>query len=248
RVLEHGEPLELNADTRARLNAGAGDVGISPEDVEDAFHSASTATTLLREIWRRMEEGENRLSDASFRAYRLRDAGDLEGAREEFQKFLSVEVVPLYRKHAEKVLSQLNRLQAVAESGQVDPHLPEPSQVPILLRRVQQGQPLELNEEMRAFLHRAAVDVAIRETEAEQALATPESAGVLLGTVMGRLRDASERLKTALSRMMELRDAGDLEGARQQIRNWLAEEIVPRFRQAAEENLARLDELPPAPK
>jgi DUSAM domain-containing protein len=85
------------------------------------------------------------------------------------------------------------------------------------------------------------------ETETEEALATPESAGALLGQSMGRFRDASDRLKSAMSRMMELRDAGDLEGARQQIREWLAVEVVPRYRRAAEENLAALDEPPPAP-
>ncbi|WP_225411312.1 DUF2379 family protein [Stigmatella hybrida] len=42
-------------------------------------------------------------------------------------------------------------------------------------------------------------------------------------------------------------DAGDLEGARQQIRDWLAVEVVPRYRRAAEEQLAYLDELPPTP-
>jgi hypothetical protein len=47
--------------------------------------------------------------------------------------------------------------------------------------------------------------------------------------------------------MADLRDAGDLEGARQQIRDWLVVEVVPRFRRAAEENLAHLDEPPPAP-
>jgi DUSAM domain-containing protein len=247
RVLEQGEALELSDETRACLHSGAREVGITPEDVEAALRSVSTATTLLREISRRMEDGEKRLSDASFRAYRLRDAGDLEGAREEIKKVLAVEVVPLYREHAGKVLGQIDRLQGVAESGQADPHLPEASQVPFLLRRVQQGQPLELSEGMRAFLRRSAADVGMSETETEEALATPESAGALLGQIMARLRDGADRLKRAMYRMTELRDAGDLEGARQQIREWLAVEVVPRFRRAAEENLAGLDEPPPAP-
>ncbi|WP_225414409.1 DUF2379 family protein, partial [Stigmatella hybrida] len=37
------------------------------------------------------------------------------------------------------------------------------------------------------------------------------------------------------------------EGARQQLRDWLAVEVVPRYRRAAEENLAYLDSLSPAP-
>jgi DUSAM domain-containing protein len=45
--------------------------------------------------------------------------------------------------------------------------------------------------------------------------------------------------------MTNLRDAGDLEGARQQMRDVLAVEVVPRFRQAAEEQLRGLDSPPP---
>jgi DUSAM domain-containing protein len=100
---------------------------------------------------------------------------------------------------------------------------------------------------MRVFLRRSAADVGMSEAETEPALASPASAGVLLGQIMGRLRDASDRLKSAMYRMTELRDAGDLEGARQQIRDWLAVEVVPRYRRAAEENLAYLDSLSSAP-
>jgi DUSAM domain-containing protein len=244
RVLEQGEALELREDTRALLHTGAREVGLSPEDAEDALGSISTATTLLREIWRRMEEGEDRLSDASFRAYRLRDAGDWEGARKELEKVLEVELVPLYREHAEKVLSNIERLRAVAESGQADPHLPEQPQIPVLLHRVQQGKPLELSAGMRAFLRRAAASVAFSEAETEEALGSPENAGALLAKLMGRLRESSERITRALERMSSLRDTGDLEGARQQMRDVLAVEVVPMYRRMAEESLAGLDEPP----
>nr|WP_245767130.1 DUSAM domain-containing protein [Stigmatella erecta] len=100
---------------------------------------------------------------------------------------------------------------------------------------------MELNEGMRTFLRRSAADVGMSEAETEEALASPESAGALLGQIMGRLREASDRLERAMDRMAELQDAGDLEGARQQIRDWLAVEVVPRFRRAAEEQLAYLD-------
>ncbi|MBN1209177.1 MAG: DUF2379 family protein, partial [Myxococcaceae bacterium] len=70
---------------------------------------------------------------------------------------------------------------------------------------------------------------------------------VLLREIVGRRRRGRKRLERALWRMMNLRDAGDLEGARQQLRDLLAVEVVPRFREAAEENLAGLDEPPPAP-
>ncbi|WP_083968856.1 DUF2379 family protein [Hyalangium minutum] len=206
-----------------------------------------TAATLLGEIRRRIDEGSHRLGRAQTRAYRLRDAGDLDGARRQMEKVLAVEVVPHYRRIAESELREATRLKAVVASGQPDPKLSDRAQLPILLHRVQRGQPLELNEGMRAFLRRSAADVGMSEAETEPALASPEIAGVLLGQIMGRLRDASDRLKSAMYRMTELRDAGDLAGARQQIRDWLAVEVVPRYRRAAEEHLAHLDELPPAP-
>jgi DUSAM domain-containing protein len=247
RVIERGEPLELTDEVRSLLRRSASEVAISPEDAENALHSVPTATTLLGEITRRIREGSDRLCKAELRADDLQDAGDLDGACRLMEEVLAVEVVPHYRRIAESQLREATRLKSVAASGQADPKLTVRAQLPVLLRRVQQGQPLELNEGMRAFLRRAATDVGMSEAETEPALASPESAGALLGQIMGRFRDAEDRLERALSRMMELRDAGDLEGARQQIRDWLAVEVVPRFRRAAEENLAGLDEPPPAP-
>jgi DUSAM domain-containing protein len=247
RVIERGEALELSDEVRSLLRGAAVEVAISPEDAESALRSVPTATTLLGEITRRIDEGSHRLGRAQTRAYRLRDAGDLDGACRQMEKVLAVEVVPHYRRIAESELREATRLKSVAASGQPDPKLSNRAQVPILLHRVQQGHPLELNEGMRVFLRRSAADVGMSEAETEEALATPESAGALLGQIVGRLRDASDRLKSAMYRMTELRDAGDLEGARQQIRDWLAVEVVPRYRRAAEEQLAGLDEPPPAP-
>jgi DUSAM domain-containing protein len=222
-------------------------VAISPEDAENALRSVPTATALLEEITRRIHEGSDRLSKAEIRASDLQDAGDLDGACRLMEAVLAVEVVPHYRRIAESQLRKATRLKSVAASGQADPKLSLRAQLPVLLHRVQQGQSLELTEGMRAFLRRSAADVGMSEAETEESLASPESAGALLGRIMGRFRDAEDRLESALSRMTELRDAGDLEGARQQLRDWLAVEVVPRFRRAAEENLAGLDDPPPAP-
>ncbi|MDY7230163.1 DUSAM domain-containing protein [Hyalangium rubrum] len=247
RVLEHGEPLELSDEVRALLQRSAEEVALSPEDTASALRSVPTAATLLGEITRRIDEGSHRLGRAQTRAYRLRDAGDLDGACRQMEKVLAVEVVPHYRRIAESELRQITRLKSVAASGQPDPERSTRAQIPVLLHRVQQGHPLELTEGMRVFLRWSAADVGMSEAETEEALATPESAGALLGQIMGRFRDASDRLKGATARMTELRDAGDLEGARQQVRDWLAVEVVPRFRRAAEEQLAYLDSLSPAP-
>lgn len=245
RVIERGEPLELSDEVRALLQRSAEEVALSPEDAASALRSVPTATTLLGEITRRIDEGSARLSKAQIRASDLQDAGDLDGACKLMEEVLAVEVVPHYRRIAESELRESTRLKSVAASGQADPKLSVRVQIPVLLHRVQQGQPLELTEGMRAFLRRAAADVGISEAETEPALASPESAGALLGQIMGRFRDGADRLENALSRMSELRDAGDLEGARQQIREWLAVEVVPRYRRAAEENLAYLDDPPP---
>ncbi|MDC0707580.1 DUSAM domain-containing protein [Stigmatella sp. ncwal1] len=247
RVIESGEPLELTDEVRSLLRRSASEVAIPPEDAENALRSVPTATTLLGEITRRIREGSDRLGEARHRAYDLRDTGDLDGACRQMEEVLAVEVVPLYRKRAESMIRETTRLKSVAASGQPDPKLSDRAQLPVLLHRVQQGHPLELTEGMRAFLRRAAADVGMSEAETEPSLGSPERAGALLGQIRGRLRDASDRLEGAMSRMMELRDAGDLEGARQQIRDWLAVEVVPRYRRAAEENLAGLDEPPPGP-
>jgi DUSAM domain-containing protein len=246
RVLEQGEPLELTADVRALMRRSARDVAIPSKDVEKDLRNLRTATALLRKMSRRIEDGSWRLILAEHRAHRLQDAGDLEGARRQIEKVLAVEIVPAYRKQAERVLARIARLQKVATSGRVDPKLPERSQLASLLYRIDQGKPLRLTKGMCSFLRRAAAGAAISKDETEEALASSTSAAVLLRKIMGRLRRGSKRLERAVSRMLDCRDAGDLEGARQQMRDLLAVEFVPMYRRAAEENLAGLDERPPA--
>ncbi len=109
-VLERGEALELTNATCALLLRTAQQVAISQADAEAALHSLATATTLLGEIRRRIREGSHRLSDALHRAYRLRDQGDLKGARRLMENLLQIEVVPLYREQAEILLEELAQL------------------------------------------------------------------------------------------------------------------------------------------
>jgi DUSAM domain-containing protein len=242
-----GEPLELTADVRDLLLCSAPTVAISDAEAEAAIADVVTATALLREIRKRIRVGSDRLGDAQLAMYDLQDAGDFDGARKPMEDVLAVEVVPSYREQAENALKELARVAAVAASGHVDTALDDWVQLPILLHRVQQGNALELNDGMRAFLCRIASSVAISETEAAEALASPMKAGALLGRIMGQINQGSERLQSALVRMMRLRDAGNLEGARQQIRDVLAVEVIPKFRREAEELLAGLDKPPPAP-
>jgi len=239
-----GEPLELTADVRDLLLRSAPTVAISTSEAEAAIAGVVTAAALLREIRKRIRVGSDRLGDAQLAMYELQDAGDFAGARKQLEDVLAVEVVPSYREQAENALKELTRVAAVAASGHVDASLDDWVQLPILLHRVQQGNALELNEGMRAFLRRVASSVAISETEAAEALTSPMKAGALLGKIMGRINQGSERLQSALVRMMRLRDAGNLEGARRQIQDVLAVEVIPKFRREAEELLAGLDEPP----
>jgi DUSAM domain-containing protein len=106
--INRSEPLELSERMRALLLAAARTVAISSADAEAALSRVESATALLLEIRKRIREGSNRINDALVRMYALQDAGDLEGARQQMQEVLAVEVVPLYREIAEGEIAKLN--------------------------------------------------------------------------------------------------------------------------------------------
>jgi DUSAM domain-containing protein len=106
--------------------------------------------------------------------------------------------------------------------------------------QVHQGKALVLTDEVRALLRRTAPTVAISMAEAEAALGNAESATALLQRIQARIRDGSHRLSRALHRMYSLRDAHDLEGARQEMRDLLAVEVVPHYRNIAKGQLRKL--------
>lgn len=193
------------------------------------------------------ESGSGRLMRTLNMAYTLRDKGDLSGARKLLEDLLTVEVVPLYREQAETVLREVAKLEAVAATGHVDADLRPWAQIPILAYRIQLGRPLELRDSLRDFLWRTAPTVAISEAEAEADLQSVEGAEALIRKIVTRIRDGEHRITQAMFRMTSLRDAGNIEGARQQMRDVLAVEVVPLYREMAEEILAGLDEeFPPA--
>jgi DUSAM domain-containing protein len=245
RVLEQGEPLALTDETRALLLRSTREVAISDEDAESALRSQSTAMTLLQEVRRRIHDGSSRLNRARIRAYELRDAGDLDGAQQLMRDVLAVEVVPFYREQAEIALEKLTGVAEVRATGQINPDLNDRPQLTALYQRVQQGHALELTDDVRALLRRMAPTAAISEAETEEALKSPKGAEALMGMILSRLRDGQKRITRALFRMTSLRDSGDIEGARQQMRDVLAVEIVPQYRRMAEEVLRGLDSPPP---
>lgn len=106
--VKQGEPLVLSADVLDLLRRTAPTVAISAAELEAALTSVENATALLHEMRRRITEGSNRLGDALHLMYRLRDRGDLEGARQQMRDVLAVEVVPFYREVAEGQLDDLS--------------------------------------------------------------------------------------------------------------------------------------------
>ncbi|ATB34678.1 hypothetical protein CYFUS_000085 [Cystobacter fuscus] len=244
-VFESGAPLELTDETRALLSRTAQQVAISQQDAEDALRGLSTATTLLREIRQRIRDGSHRLGDALDRAGTRQRKGDLDGAQQAMRDLLAVEVVPLYRKHAEVQLEELTGLMEVRATGRLNPDLPDRPQLAVLAQRIQQGHALELTDDLRVLLRRTTPTAAISEAETEEALKSPEGAETLIGMILSRFQKGERRFLRSMYRMTSLRDAGDLEGTRQQMRDVLAVEVVPIYREMAEEQLRGLDSPPP---
>ena len=112
----------------------------------------------------------------------------------------------------------------------------------MLDNRVQQGEPLVLTDDVRVLLRRTAPTVAISAAEAEAALASTESAIALLHEIRRRITEGSRRLSRALHLMYGLEDSRNLEEARQQMRDLLAVEVVPHYRDIAEGQLESLSE------
>jgi DUSAM domain-containing protein len=244
RVFEKGEPLELDDETLALLRRGARTVAIAPEDTEEALRGVSTATTLLREIRWRIRDGSIRASKAESQLDRLRQKADFAGARKTLEDALAVEVVPFYREQLESRLAHLATLEGIFLSGHIEPDFHAWEQLRVLGLRLQQGQRLELRDDLRAFLRRTAPTVAISAAEADAALQRVEGAEALLVKILERINGGEHRIKQALSRMMDCREAEDPEAGRQALRDVLAVEVVPQYRQMAEELLERYDEPP----
>ncbi len=136
-------------------------------------------------------------------------------------------------------------LAEVLATGRLNPNLPDRPQLAVLAQRIEKGHALDLTDDLCALLRRTAPTAAISEAETEEALKSPDGAEALMGMILSRFREAKRRFLRAMFRMTSLRDSGDIEGARQQMRDVLAVEVVPLYRQAAEEQLRGLDRLPP---
>lgn len=112
-----------------------------------------------------------------------------------------------------------------------------------LARRVlREGAPLVLTDDVRALLLRTAREVAI--TDAVDALRTEAGALSLLAEASRRITDGSNRLMDALHRMYRHQRAGNYDDARQEMRDVLAVEVVPYYRETAQ---GQLDDMADEP-
>ncbi|GMT97842.1 hypothetical protein KH5H1_19610 [Corallococcus caeni] len=107
---------------------------------------------------------------------------------------------------------------------------------------LREGGPLTLTDDVRALLLQTAEEVAV--SDAAAALQSDAGALALLRECARRITDGSNRLVDALYRMHRLQDAGNWEEARQQMREVLAVEVVPYYRELATE---QLDDMADAP-
>ncbi|WNZ63047.1 DUSAM domain-containing protein [Myxococcus sp. MxC21-1] len=114
-----------------------------------------------------------------------------------------------------------------------------------LARRVlRDGEPLVLTAEVRDLLSRTALEVGLSQADATSALASDTSALELLRECSRRISEGSSRMVNALHRMYQHKRAGDLDSARQEMRDVLAAEEVPHYRAVAQGQLNLLDDEP----
>ncbi|GMU07365.1 DUSAM domain-containing protein [Corallococcus caeni] len=111
-----------------------------------------------------------------------------------------------------------------------------------LSRRVLAGEPFTLTAESRAILQRTGPQVGIPAADVERALQSEASAATLLTEVARRIHAGSHRLSRALSEATKRQEEGDMNGARQVLRDIVEDEVVPLYRDIAQIQLEALDE------
>ncbi|GHG84144.1 DUSAM domain-containing protein [Comamonas sp. JC664] len=114
-----------------------------------------------------------------------------------------------------------------------------------LARRViREGAPLVLDDEVRALLQRTAREAGISDADSAHALTTEAGALDLINESSRRITDGSNRLMDALHRMYRHQKAGDFDSARQEMRDVLAVEVVPRYRETAQGQIEDMADEP----
>ncbi|MBZ4395727.1 DUSAM domain-containing protein [Myxococcus sp. MISCRS1] len=114
-----------------------------------------------------------------------------------------------------------------------------------LARRVLQGgEGLVLTDDIRTLLERTAREVGIGISEATDLLATDAGARTLLEECARRIREGSSRMVSSLNQRCRHKRAGDFDAARQVMRDVLAVERVPHYREVAQGQLDEMSDDP----
>ncbi|WP_095957151.1 DUSAM domain-containing protein [Corallococcus macrosporus] len=113
-----------------------------------------------------------------------------------------------------------------------------------LARQVRNGEPLALTDEVKALLTRTAPEVGISDADAASSLGSRAGAEALLLECARRIKEGSNRIVDALHRAKRHRQAGDFDSARQEMRDILAIEVVPLYREIAEDQLEDMADEP----
>ncbi|GHG87408.1 DUSAM domain-containing protein [Comamonas sp. JC664] len=113
-----------------------------------------------------------------------------------------------------------------------------------LARQVRNGEPLALTDDVKTLLTRTAPEVGISDADAANSLDSRSGAEALLMECARRIKEGSDRIVDALSRAKRHRQAGDYDSARQEMQNILAIEVVPLYREIAEDQLSDIADKP----
>ncbi|QSQ23775.1 DUSAM domain-containing protein [Pyxidicoccus parkwayensis] len=106
-----------------------------------------------------------------------------------------------------------------------------------LARRVRNGEALTLTEDVKTLLTRTAPEVGISDAAAASAVSSRAGAEALLLECARRIKEGSDRIVDALYRAKRHRKAGDFDSARQEMMDVLAVEVVPLYREIAQDQL-----------
>lgn len=111
-----------------------------------------------------------------------------------------------------------------------------------LYSRLERGESLSFDTEVRGLCRRVAQDVAVDDEHLENALKAQAGAEALVRELRRRIFEGSRRLSRALANSARLKSSGDVAGARAALENVLAAEVVPLYREQVEIALSYVDE------
>ena len=172
------------------LRIGPAMYGMPLEVCEAAVATGSGAAALIREMRRRIVDGDNRLTDALQQVKELRERGRRWEAQQVLKGILELESVPIYREVALRQLETLAEMRVIAEHEySLDLSGPlEPERVTLRIGAPEQDEPGRWGLRFEILgPGRQRVERAVSAGDAVQALQLG------LKTIAGELRSLEER-------------------------------------------------------